>query len=323
MRTFVSALANKARLIAATSLGLTRSKVPYVGYVGRRNFGDDLLLDIFRRISGRSTLPVLDTAALQPALSRSCVLGGGTVIGGPIYLDAIRRLNLSVESVFCAGVVDGDLDPSWVRVLADAAVFTRSAESRARLQALGVNARAMVDPAIFSQCVYDLPMRVKDDCGRVVLAVHGQHPFGHVYQRIVHAMTADERRSLVWMASSPSDVAVCRELGARFGGVVLRGWRDLSRTLLIIRDARFVVSTRLHPGICAASFGTPFRLLAYGGKHAEFAASIGVDAILRSDRDRLEEALSEMRSTGRRLLPGVVRWIERYDEFRLHFSAAA
>ena len=81
-------------------------------------------------------IPVLDSFGFQPRLHKQCVLGGGTVIGGPIYLLAFQRLGLTPSHVLSAGVIPGPVNQDW-RKLWKHKIYTRSIESRERFRKVG------------------------------------------------------------------------------------------------------------------------------------------------------------------------------------------
>jgi Polysaccharide pyruvyl transferase len=320
MRAGLSALLNESKLLTSTLLNLQRRRTIYVGYLGRWNFGDELLHDIYRRVSGHRTLPVLDHFSLQPQLNAPCVLGGGTVIGGPIYLRAIQRLRLRPARVFCAGVIPGAIDSEWAKVLSGASVYTRSEESRERLAPLGINAMALVDPAVFASQIYSLVAWPAESRRSIIFAMHGSYAHADYYGAMIGRLNAGEKKNLVFFASSPADLTLCRAMRHRYGGKIMVGWRRLRAAVEAIAEARFVVSTRLHPAICAASAGTPFRMLAYERKHTEFAVSIDAETALADPSGDPIQIVEEMRQAKPGILPGVQQWQGRNDDFRDLFA---
>ncbi len=317
MRTYASALQNKLGLLRQAFLPLGR-KVAYIGYTGRRNFGDELLLDTYRRIAGRPVVPVLDTFSFQKRLPTDCVLGGGTVIGGTLYLRAFKRLRSRPSRVFCAGVIPGPIGEDWKYVLEACNIYTRSQRSRDRIRELGLEATALVDPAIFCG---QLRSRNQDPryASSLLLAPHGAHPYTEAHTRILAELTPTEKANLAVFASSPEDYRLCKHIYERHGGRLIKGWRSIDDSLAAIANTGFVVSTRLHPAICAASYGTPFRMLAYDEKHLEFAESITSEWVIIDPSAPIGPIFDDLRTQIRSPLPGVRRWHDSFDEFCIRF----
>ena len=108
---------------------------------------------------------------------------------------------------------------------------------------------------------------------------------------------------------------LCRTLCKQHGGRIIKGWEDLVKSLVAIAGARFVISTRLHPAICAASYGTPLRILAYDKKHMEFANSISAGSLLVDPHDQFGPIIDDLRNQSRILAPGTRKWHDAFDDF--------
>jgi polysaccharide pyruvyl transferase WcaK-like protein len=321
MQKKISALKNKTSLLVNSSYG--SYDIVYVGYVGRNNFGDDLILDIYRKTTQKKVLPVLDQFRLQRKLNSAATLGGGTLIGGEIYLRAFKSLNLIPRQVFCAGVIPGKIDSGWVDLLSEkVATYTRSEESKYKLEKAGIQANAFVDPAVFCPLIYQIKNSEPSGCGKIVFAVHGKYHFIEHIEKIIKNLAPEDKSNILFFSSSPEDVGLAKILAKKYKALTLDGWANVEISLSLLANAKAVFSIRLHPGICAASYGTPVRIIPYDMKHEEFASSIDASGLLIRNSSELKVAVEDVysESASPSMEKKVQLWHERFNEFKSIFG---
>ncbi len=301
-------------------LATTQRRNIYVGYIGRKNFGDDLLFDIYKHVTeDDKAAPILDAVKLPWKLRGQVVLGGGTIIGGQIYLKTFEKLRRRPSIVFCAGVIPGALSKQWIDLLKNTKIYTRSIESKDRLLSYGLDAVALVDPAIFSSLIY--PLSDQQPVGPV-FAPHGHHTNVSLYRNLIEKVPILERPNITLFASSIEDEKISQFLAKEYGTRYLSGWKKVENSVSIIGSASYVISTRLHPAIVAASYGVPVRMVSYDEKHTEFANSISARSAL-FDLKSLDNEVASF-SDGKRssYIGTVAEWHEGYDKFCETFSLA-
>lgn len=312
---YLKALINKLAFLKSSLFNNERKY--YLGYVGRKNYGDDLLFEIFQLINNREYIPVLDIFFFQKKIkANDLVLGGGTIINGPIYLKSIQRFNVRPKLTFCSGVIPGEITNEWVASLRATNVYTRSKESTEMCIKSGVSAKSYVDPGIYTSILYPESNFSQKESTKVtyLLCPHGKYSSMNFFIELIESILSDKRKSVTLFASSFEDLKVCTSLSSLFNLNVIKGWLDITESNKAICHADLVISTRLHPSVVAASYGTPFFMISYEEKQKEFLGSIGCSDRLFIESDELINALC-MKNVKRGITSGVEYWHKRYPDF--------
>lgn len=257
----------------------------YLGYVGRYNFGDDLLFDIYSKVTDRNPVPALDLfESLSYPLKANVVLGGGTIINGSIYLKTLEQLGKKPIHTFCSGVIGDRLSPEWCEMLSETKVFTRSEESALVCRKDGIDAKPIVDPGIYTSLLYKIDTNIRKPYA--ILAPHGNYPKISIYESILnHARKNYNQTHIVFFVSSPADKKLCKYLSSIYkNSSVFYKPNNLESSISLIANASYVISTRLHAAVVAASFGVPYKIVKYAEKQSEFTNSIGEkDVFMKSN----------------------------------------
>ncbi|BDF95564.1 polysaccharide pyruvyl transferase family protein [Pseudoalteromonas sp. KAN5] len=312
---YLKALINKLAFLKSSLFNNDRKY--YIGYVGRKNYGDDLLFEIFQLINNSEYIPVLDIFSFQKKIKvNDLVLGGGTIINGPIYLKSINKFKVKPKLTFCSGVIPGEMSSEWVTCLEATNVYTRSKESAEMCVKSGVSAKSYVDPGVYTSILYpqsnfSQKYSIKES---YLLCPHGKHSSMNFFIELIESILSDKKRNVTLFASSFEDLKICRSLSSLFNLNVIKGWLDITESNKAICQADFVISTRLHPSVVAASYGTPFLMISYEEKQKEFLGSIGCSDRLFIENDELINALY-MNNIKRGITSGVEYWHKRYPDF--------
>jgi hypothetical protein len=288
----------------------------YVGYLGRNNFGDDLLYEVHQKINNSAFVPCLDIFNIQKTSNvDKVVLGGGTIINGDIYLRVIKKLAVRPSYTFCSGVIEGKVSKEWVNMLKDTAVYTRSIESASKLEKSGVNAIPFVDPGVFASILYPPDVKVKPNSGLYfTLCPHGKSSSLINYRKIIEACKRFQNSKITLFASSFEDLSFCLSLAKYCECTIFRGWEDIELANSIISRSNLVVATRLHPSVVASSYGVPFIMLSYEGKQKEFVNSIGADGRLFDEGLDISSHIECLIGTEGKL-KGIKQWHAKYSDF--------
>lgn len=286
---------SKLKNIVSSSIKLCLTKPDrgeaYIGYLGRGNFGDELLFEIYSKVSDKKVIPILDVLFFYKNFTHDLVLGGGTIIGGDIYLSAMKAFARKPKKVFCSGVIPGIIDSEWKNFLNESLVYTRSEKSKQMLLDFGLKCESRVDPAIYTSKVFAAK---HGNVNREYTLIAPHYSGAHLDQIEFFILKRKPlAKSIIWFSSSYTDIKLCKVLARKYGGRVLYGWKNIPKSLEYISSSKFVLSVRLHPSVCAASYKVPFVLLPYDQKHTEFLHSVGLENNLCRKTEDLEEKLIE------------------------------
>lgn len=324
------AVATTARFVAARRNGTTyvpvsktvrstlsapdRPQARYVGWTGRFNLGDDIMVDCVREL--------LDWADIAESGDPQdlIILGGGTLINMRTYLRWVsERDSPRVErATLGTGVASPDFwglneDPDrWVRWLSSCAyVGVRGPRSAETLRSWGYKGEMEIcgDSALL---VTPSPGVVRTE-GRVVVApawTKGEL-WGGSDRDVIEAMAAAidqwkrDGREVVCLASSPEDDGQILQLSRATGGELLpylAGYVENQAAIDLIASAEVVAGERLHACILAAALSTPFIGIEYRPKLRDFAESVDRgDLVVRTDTlsgDSIVELAAEAISMG-------------------------
>ncbi|MBH0066687.1 polysaccharide pyruvyl transferase family protein [Pseudoalteromonas sp. NZS100] len=315
---YVKSLKNKVNFFS--SFQKAKNNNVYVGYLGRNNYGDDLLFDIHEKINADRYLACLDTFKFQQSSPlNNLVLGGGTIINGEIYLNALKKFGKSPSYTFCSGVIGDKLSTEWVKTLENTNVYTRSEESAKKCIKSGVDAQALVDPGAFTSLLYPVKNQKAQDQVTVTVCPHGKHSSFQYYQNLIQSIQKISNSSVILFAASFEDLPLCNKLSQTANCKVVAGWKDIGLSNQIIGTSNLVISTRLHPSVVAASYGVPFFMISYEKKQQEFLNSIGADNKLYNEKDDIT-GLLEKSIGDNTLIAGMSEWQKKYPDFLTKFS---
>ena len=279
--------------------------VSYIGWLGRENFGDEIMLEAVQRL-----LPKARVEYEAPG-ARLLLLGGGTLINRLTYLEALRRHDSPrVErAVFGTGVADPDYwgitEPvdQWIDFLDSCAyVGVRGPRSEAILRDWGYEGGLEVlgDPGLSIA----IPATAGSDDGLVVVspAFTGGELFGESDEAVfatigsfVESIRAAGRRA-AYLSCYPGDDRFIMEIMRRSNSSdaeYVAAYADHAAGISLVARADVVVAERLHAAVVAAATGTPFVALEYRPKLRDFARSVGQESVtIRTDEltpPRLQE----------------------------------
>ena len=294
------------------ALDTQRLQLRYVGWLGHKNAGDEILFEAFRQelFNDCLLMPYHDYSVLSAiALRRrntAVVLGGGTLINDRGHLAPLEKACRDGRPyfVFGTGVSDPDywskfpkarhIDvEGWSRMLAAAQyVGVRGPRSCAWLHAHGV-ARAEVigDPALSIA----LPSKTAAPSGPPVLGINlGAHDpilgeegadFSAVLALIRTVIARGWR--VKYLAMHPIDQRIGMELkrAVQHPDFHLPSFSSDSNTLLRdIASCKSIVGERLHMTVLACALSVPNISLSYQPKCLDFLESIGrADLAVKTD----------------------------------------
>ncbi len=288
--------------------------VSYIGWLGRENFGDEIML--------RAVQQLLPDAVVgyEAPQARLLLLGGGTLINRLTYLEALRRHDSPrVErAVFGTGVADpgywGITEPvdQWLDFL-DSCIYVgvRGPRSEATLREWGFTGETEIlgDPALSIEPVR--PVERRDGLVVVSPAYTRDQLFGDsdeavfaAFAAMVEALRA-KGHPVAYLSCHPSDDRFIMEIMHRSGSAdaeYVAAYAAQDEGIALLAAADVVVAERLHAAVIAAAAGTPFVAIEYRPKVRDFAMSVDSDRFaIRSDEvsgERLSELVGSIGSDG-------------------------
>ena len=270
--------------------------VSYIGWLGRENFGDEIML---RAVQG--LLPNARVGYEAPG-AKLLLLGGGTLINRLTYLEALRRHDSPrVErAVFGTGVADptywGITEPTdhWLDFL-DTCIYVgvRGPRSEALLREWGFQGELEIvgDPGLS----IDPAHPVARDEGLVVVspAFTSGELLGESDEAVFAAMARmvetlrGNGHPVAYLSCYPGDDRFIMEIMRDSGSVDARyvaAYADHDAGIELLASAGVVVAERLHAAVIAAAAGTPFVAIEYRPKVRDFARSVEQEMyVIRSD----------------------------------------
>jgi hypothetical protein len=302
--------------------------VGYIGWLGYANLGDEAMYAAFRQMFPQFQFIITnDALPLELILHRHLIkrrrlydvvfLGGGTLINGRRYLEALKQEQVrhSELIVFGTGVRDpsfwqqhyppeyaGDM-AEWVAVLERAAfVGVRGPQSAGILAAHGLaQVQVIGDPAL-SLCTPRPAVAPQSQTVAINLGCSG--PMWGRQETLIDVIGRLSRHliesgwQVEFLPMHGSDLQLGRELMDRFDLPRLSLWSEfqaIDKTLDRIRSYDLVIGQRLHAAVLACGLGVPAISLAYRPKCEDFMASIGrSNFALRTDRAGVDSILALM-----------------------------
>jgi hypothetical protein len=300
----------------------------YVGWIADGNMGDEAMYTAHREALPAARFAPLPTLRMIGALNRllphdlvqGVLLGGGTLIGWPLFRHPLERMCAEGSTpLFMLGT--GVEDPgyrvrkpthaqalgqewggdgasverelaAWSDLLAHAdAVRVRGPRSAATLDSFGISAEVTGDPALLLSD--DEPSAVP---GEKVLGLNigeadgvwGDRP-QEIFDAVVEIGRAFSNRGWsirfvpTWFGDVPTMRTAAREIGA--AATVFEDFRDLDALREALRTCRLFAGEKLHSIVLAATVATPALALAYHPKCQDFQESLDrQDYAVRTDR---------------------------------------
>ncbi|MCP3997016.1 MAG: glycosyltransferase [bacterium] len=283
--------------MAATESTEAKPGVSYIGWLGRQNFGDEIMLRALREL-----LPDTNVGYEAPG-AKLLMLGGGTLINRLTYLESLRRHDSPrVERVvFGTGVADPDYwgitEPidQWLDFLDSCAhVGVRGPRSEAILREWGYEGSLEIigDPGLSVRPSGSIV--VEND----LVVVSPAHTDGElwggsdadVFAALAGLATSlrNEGRRVAYLSCHPGDDRFIMEIMRNSDTIdaeYVAAYADHETGLELLARAGVVVAERLHAAVIAAAGGTPFVAIEYRPKIRDFARSVGQeDLVVRSDQ---------------------------------------
>lgn len=275
--------------------------VSYIGWLGRQNFGDEIMLKAVQDL-----LPNANIGYEAPG-AKLLLLGGGTLINRITYLEALRRHDSPrVERVvFGSGVADpaywGITEPTeqWLDFL-DSCLYVgvRGPRSESILREWGYTGALEIlgDPGLSVRTAGSVAV----DDGLVVIspAFTNGELWGESDERVFSALAemiadlvANDRR-VAYLSCYPGDDRYIMEMMRKSKSMdaeYVAAYADHEAGVEILARAGVVVAERLHAAVVAAAVGTPFVGIEYRPKIRDFACSVDQEAlVIRSDEIRAD-----------------------------------
>ncbi|HEX6707047.1 MAG TPA: polysaccharide pyruvyl transferase family protein [Albitalea sp.] len=290
-----------------------RLQLRYVGWLGHRNIGDEVLFEAFRDTLFDDCLlvPYEDFSLLSAVASArrttAVVLGGGTLINERLHLDPLDEAHREGRPFFVFGT--GVSDPgywaqypkarwldieSWKRRLATARyIGVRGPRSCEWLHAQGITqAEVIGDPALSIALPEPVPRSADAPLLGINLGAHDPvmgapgSDFAAVLALIRHVVARGWR--VRFLAMHPIDQRLGRRLKQEIADPAfeLPAFDPDCRALLrAIASCDCVVGQRLHVTVLACAVAVPNLSLSYQPKCLDFLESIGrEDLALKTDQ---------------------------------------
>ena len=276
----------------------------YIGWTGRGNLGDDVMLAAARALLAPTGVEVFSGARREALLARAglsdqrtfaqVLLGGGTLINDG-YVGIVKqalKMALTMKTlgtgVGSAGFGDANeaITAQWRDILQRfERVGVRGPLSAENLADIGVG---------HVETIGDLALALTPDqragslqTGRFVLSAalppgHDNH-FGAEFVATEIARTARYLCGLGWqavpLALNRDDIAPTRNIlrAAGLGDMAIARPKTAEAFFALCRGAGLVIGVRLHSAVLACCAGVPPLTIAYRRKHHDFAASMGLD----------------------------------------------
>jgi hypothetical protein len=285
--------------------------VSYIGWLGRENFGDEIMLKAVQEL-----LPAARVGYEAPG-ARLLLLGGGTLINRLTYLEALRRHDSPriERAVFGTGVASPDYwgitEPidQWLDFL-DSCVYVgvRGPGSETILRDWGYAGELEIvgDPALSIRPAEDVPHR---DGLVVVSPAHTSNQLWGESDEAVFAALAEMVEKLraaghpvAYLSCFPGDDRFILDIMRRSGSIdaeYVAAYADHDAGIDLLAAAEVVVAERLHAAVVSAAVGTPFVAVEYRPKLRDFARSVEHDMFLvRSDEVSAEQLTEMVRLAG-------------------------
>lgn len=312
-----------------------RPQIRYVGWVGKENFGDEIMLN--------ATAGLMDWGDVTTAGDPTdlLLLGGGTLINRKVYLNWLQTKDSPrVErAVFGTGIANpsfwGVTEPiaEWVAFLSTCAyVGVRGPVSAEILADWGMKAPFEIvgDPALLVERPDDAEP-TRPDLITISPARANGELWGESDETVFTAL-ADLTSRLVangkevrFLSCFPGDDRPIFEImraAGHPGLPYLAAYADEAGAVKLLAESSLVVSERLHGAVLAAATGTAFVSLEYRPKLRDFARSVDMEdyVLATNDLGNLYDMVMHLDATKETATPAMDRAVGTY---RIRLRAAA
>lgn len=312
-----------------------RPQIRYVGWVGKENFGDEIMLN--------ATAELMDWGDITTAGDPTdlLLLGGGTLINRKVYLNWLQTKDSPrVErAVFGTGIANpsfwGVTEPidEWVAFLSTCAyVGVRGPASAEILADWGMKAPFEIvgDPALLVERPDDAAPTSPD-----LVTISPARTNGELWgesDEAVFTALADLTRRLVadgkdvrFLSCFPSDDRPIFEIMRAAGHPdlpYLPAYANETGAVKLLAESGLVVSERLHGAVLAAATGTAFVSLEYRPKLRDFARSVDMEdyVLATNELGNLYDMVMHLDATQEAAVPAMDRAVAMY---RTRLRAAA
>jgi hypothetical protein len=312
----VESLQFAAEDVAAASRLIRKERLaPYIGLVGYRNLGDELLFQAHQQLFSPHKLEPYrqDTILVERLASfvsrpfcTHAILGGGTLIySGDAWLSKTEHLLSQGASMFCLGTgVESDefvdkrhesLKKRWQKALAKFAfVGVRGPKSKEALEKDGFrNVKVMGDAALSLT-----PETVSTPISREIIGIN----FGHVPGNPMWGDPAKYKKEMaaiikqlihmghkvyllpVWNRDIPSNQELMRDVDHSDCSLV-EAHETTAEYFNAVRQCDLFIGQKLHATVMAIMNRVPSMMIEYRPKCMDFMESIGLSAYVIKTSD--------------------------------------
>ncbi len=278
----------------------------YLGWQGRGNFGDDLLVETWRAAINdalpiEAPLYLNDLLTSAPTLLRAklatvgaeklILLGGGTALGYENWAKHIRNAMLlfGTRYIFSAGAGSAESNDSfsiglqsqnwdaWRNLKHMTLAGVRGPLTQTEVSTHWQPTEIIGDPALMYPRVH--PVRRSSESARILGICLGSHnatrfDIAAVAEAVAAACRLFGLQPSVFQLAD-SDTDVCRSLATRLGNAPIERYDgDVAAMMERIATTSAFVSERLHGAVAAVSLGIPCTPLAYASKCDDFWLSV-------------------------------------------------
>lgn len=285
----------------------TNNKGYYCGWAGRGNLGDDVLHDVIVDLLGKD-LALYDKSYLSRAVALylrrrqsifDCfVLGGGTLIGRPLYLKKLEQYKAHIKVAFGCGVMNPEywmqvpsyvnLQNEWVSQLNSFDyISVRGPISKQILTDWGVSKQIHVigDPVLYMSDTNIIQKKGQKILG-VNLGVSQGQVWGGDEEKVLHDVVT-ELKALkakgwsfkffpVWQA----DMAYIKKAADLLGEnspYIVEDFLNVDTFMRELRSVDVFLGEKLHAVVLAACTYTPIVMIEYRPKCRDFMESLNLE----------------------------------------------
>ncbi|MCD6413489.1 MAG: polysaccharide pyruvyl transferase family protein [Elusimicrobia bacterium] len=276
-------------------------KMLAAGYFGYGNFGDELILDIFRQRLKNFEIAVLPKMAKHPAKTLFYILSSDAVVfpGGSVFQDetsignvlfwcyVVLAARISGKPVFLLDQgfeLKKKLSVFLVKTILKNAsmISTRDKSSLKLLRKLGLNPVESADAAFRAEIPREKPNYPPKKIGIIPRGNFAQ------WEKILSKIPKKFPGSDFEIAAvSPQDKKIAEKISKKISnGEKIKKIRRLDEMSRFLKNTDLLIAAPFHAVLCAAASGTPFIAVGYSAKIEKFLAETGLE-------NRLAERMPE------------------------------
>ena len=268
----------------------------YYGFLGDKNFGDELVFESARKLFApdilfplKKRMPIFHMLYFHFFKERiaGVVIGGGTLVGSNFYYynKYFRHLIRVGKPLYFHGTGVGDapnMAPGW-KTLFTTKRFggIRGPLSKSKLEKLEIGS-AIVGDAAFVMFKENQNARDRSNNQKVLINLGSHHSFAgeensrKEINKFIEYLIKNSFQ-ILFLPFHRIDVKLGLALKSTYSEIeLLEVPENYSDACKIFEDCRFAVGERLHFGIMAALAGCSFRSINYSCKHEDFLASLNL-----------------------------------------------